>query len=101
MSFCVSVRFDVWETHVEDFQAAVTGQAQASLEEDGCSRFDVWTDEREPTCFYLYEVYDDRAAFDVHLSTPHFASFDAKIADWVTAKRVETYGAALVEGQSQ
>ncbi len=28
-----------------------------------------------PTRSFFYEVYDDRAAFDAHLETPHFARF--------------------------
>ena len=37
---------------------------------------------------FLYEVYDDRAAFDAHLSTPHFKSFDAATAGMIRSKKV-------------
>ncbi|MEN0087036.1 MAG: putative quinol monooxygenase [Pseudomonadota bacterium] len=97
MGFCVSVKFEVRNEHLEEFRAAMIQQANASLEELGCSRFDVWSDEANPTVIYLYEVYNDRDAFDVHLASAHFASFDAEIADWVIGKRVETFGMSLGE----
>jgi autoinducer 2-degrading protein len=37
---------------------------------------------------FLYEVYDDRAAFDAHLSAPHFKSFDAATAGMIRSKKV-------------
>jgi (4S)-4-hydroxy-5-phosphonooxypentane-2,3-dione isomerase len=40
---------------------------------------------------FLYELYDDKAAFDAHLKTPHFLSFDARVRDWVERKAVGTW----------
>ena len=37
---------------------------------------------------FLYEVYDDRAAFEAHLSMPHFKAFDAATADMIRSKTV-------------
>ena len=39
---------------------------------------------------FLYEIYDDRAAFDAHLASPHFRAFDAEVGPWVQDKQVET-----------
>jgi quinol monooxygenase YgiN len=39
--------------------------------EPGCRQFDVCTSADDGLVF-LYEVYDDRAAFDAHLAAPHF-----------------------------
>ena len=36
----------------------------------------------------LYEIYDDRAAFDAHLKTAHFASFNEASAALVADKKV-------------
>jgi len=40
----------------------------------------------------LYEIYDDRAAFQAHVKTPHFAAFDRESRDLVAAKTVREYG---------
>jgi quinol monooxygenase YgiN len=40
---------------------------------------------------FLYEVYVDRAAFDEHLQTPHFAAFEAATAGWTLRKTVHAF----------
>ena len=37
---------------------------------------------------FLYEVYDDRKAFDAHLATLHFKQFDPAVAPMVASKAV-------------
>ena len=67
-------------------------QARTSVEaEEGCVQFDVCTDPDDPTAFFLYELYTDRAAFDAHLASPHFEAFDATVAPWVASKTVHAY----------
>jgi (4S)-4-hydroxy-5-phosphonooxypentane-2,3-dione isomerase len=44
--------------------------------------------EGEADRIILYEIYDDAAAFDAHLKTPHFASFDAACAPLVAGRKV-------------
>ena len=64
-------------------------RASASArDEPGCRQFDVCHDPDHPDHVFLYEVYDDRAAFDAHLSTPHFKSFDAATAGMIRSKKV-------------
>jgi quinol monooxygenase YgiN len=36
----------------------------------------------------LFEVYDDDAAFDAHLETPHLQAFRTGIEDLVVSRRV-------------
>jgi quinol monooxygenase YgiN len=40
---------------------------------------------------YLYEVYDDRAAFDAHLASPHFVSFTAATAGMITDRVIRSW----------
>ncbi|WP_428377336.1 putative quinol monooxygenase [Lichenicoccus sp.] len=47
--------------------------------EPGCRQFDTLTSEETPNAVILYEVYDDRAAFDHHLTTPHYKVFAAAV----------------------
>jgi quinol monooxygenase YgiN len=58
------------------FLELITENANASVrDEPGCRRFDVMTPLQRGDSFILYEIYDDRAAFEAHLRTPHFARF--------------------------
>jgi quinol monooxygenase YgiN len=45
----------------------------------------------DPAAIFLYEVYTHRAAFDAHLATPHFRSFDATVGTWVARKTVRIF----------
>ena len=88
--YLVTVTFDVAPDHATAFLPRVQQQAADSLTEPGCQRFDVWQSPGDPARIFLYEIYDDRAAFDAHLASPHFLAFDAEVASWVSSKTVET-----------
>ena len=40
---------------------------------------------------FLYELYDDRAAFDAHLATPHFKAFAAATDAMIATRRIATW----------
>jgi len=74
------------------FRPLMMANAQASLaQEQGCHRFDVCFDSADVQTVFLYELYADRAAFDAHLQTAHFKSFDVAVADMVADKTVMTF----------
>lgn len=72
-----------------EFRRAIDANARASCrDERGCSRFDVVEPMDDENRILLYEIYDDRAAFDEHLKTPHLAAFEAASNHLVTKKTV-------------
>ncbi|NIA67432.1 antibiotic biosynthesis monooxygenase [Pelagibius litoralis] len=90
--FVVTVIFEVQASAADAFRSAVLQQAENSLtREKACSRFDVCFDPQRPERVFLYEIYDDRAAFDEHLASDHFADFDRRVAPWVVDKTVNTW----------
>lgn len=90
--FVITVTFSVEQAHLEAFADAMETQARTSLEQEaGCIQFDICRDPDDPTVCFLYEVYTDKAAFDAHLASPHFKSFDAKVAPWLESKSVQAY----------
>ncbi|MEM9969939.1 MAG: putative quinol monooxygenase [Pseudomonadota bacterium] len=91
--FAVTVKFELVDGTAAAFLNLVRANATDSLaQEPGCHRFDVCHDGARPNEVFLYELYDDAAAFAVHLKTPHFKAFDTAVAASVTAKTVATYG---------
>lgn len=87
--FAVIVRFEIWSHSVAKFQDLVLAQAANSLKlEDACHQFDVVQDSSDLSVFYLYEIYDDRAAFDVHLASAHFKQFDSEAQSMIARKEV-------------
>lgn len=94
----ITVEFQVKPEHAEAFREAVLAQAENSLtKEAACRRFDVSLDPDDAGRVFLYELYDDQAAFDHHLKTDHFISFDATVKDWLTSKKVESWSLAYPE----
>jgi quinol monooxygenase YgiN len=45
---------------------------RASRGEPGCRRYDPSRDPERPGVFFIYEVYDDEAAFAAHEASDHF-----------------------------
>ena len=79
----IFVTIDVQAEHVEEFKLASLGDAEGSVrDESECYRFDINQDEEVSTRFYLYEVYKDEAAFQHHLTTPHFLAWKEKVEPW-------------------
>jgi len=71
------------------FRRLIDENARASCrEEPGCRRFDVLESAAEGDRIVLYEIYDDRAAFQAHVKTGHFARFNEDSAALVAAKAV-------------
>ena len=80
MQLALLVEFVVRPGFAERFGELVLANAQASIEhEQGCRRFDVLVEAEDGRRFVLYEIYDDEAAFDLHLRSPHYRSFAAAI----------------------
>lgn len=90
--YAVVVTFQINPRDWAAFMPLMTANATASLQnEDGCHRFDVCTDPTRAHEVFLYELYTDRAAFDVHLESAHFKTFDTRVAPMIAAKSVATY----------
>lgn len=89
--YTVVVEFRIRSSHVQHFRHAIAENARLSLAtEAGCHQFDVCCDPDDPSLFFLYELYDDEAAFKVHLQTAHFIEMNALTAPWVESKTVKT-----------
>lgn len=96
----VVVEFFVAPGSAERFAALLKENAETSLRvEPGCRRFDVWTDASAPTRFFLYELYDDAAAFEAHLTAPHFQDFAAATAEMVAHKTVSRFSTAVTAAE--
>ena len=84
-----------------EFRHLVEANADASVRnEPGCRRFDVVVSKDDARRILLYEIYDDRAAFDAHLKTPHFDVFNRESAALVISKTVAQYNLACEASQA-
>lgn len=87
--YVVIVDFEVAPEDQDKFLPLIEENARSSAtDEPGCLQFDVCVDPERPGSIFLYEVYRDRAAFDAHTASPHYAKFDAASRDMVRGKAV-------------
>ena len=71
--FGIIVKFDVHDDFRETLVRALIEDGEGSLrDEPKTSRFDILEDAANPNRLFLYEVYDDEAAFEAHTNGPHF-----------------------------
>jgi quinol monooxygenase YgiN len=72
MTYVVVARW-IAKEGLEPEVATALGRLQAaSLQETGCREYRVHREIGNPQTFLLYEVYDDEAAYQAHLQSPHF-----------------------------
>ena len=89
--YVVVVDFKIKPERLAEFMPLMLENARLSREtEPGCRQFDVCVDPKDRTSVFLYEIYDNRAAFDAHLATAHFKKFDPAVAPMVASKLVRT-----------
>jgi quinol monooxygenase YgiN len=94
MQLVLLVEFLVRPGFTERFGELVLANARASIErEDGCRCFDVlMVQPKDTRRFVLYEIYDDEAAFDLHLRSPHYHSFAEAIDGQIEERSVRRLG---------
>lgn len=87
--------------HVASLRAALMLLARHALEhEAGCRQFDVAAHPLEPTSFLSYEIYDDEAAWRLHLESEHARWFSEQAGAWVETKRSLSYELISSHGQA-
>jgi quinol monooxygenase YgiN len=90
--FVITVEFKLKPGAMGKFRDLIDRNATESCRvEPGCRRFDVLVPQGQDDTVFLYEIYDDRTAFDAHLTAPHFRAFDRDSAAFVLAKRVNQF----------
>ncbi|MEC8245269.1 MAG: putative quinol monooxygenase [Pseudomonadota bacterium] len=90
--YVITVDFEIDPARIEEFLPLMKANAASSVsDEPGCHLFEVCQDPEAPHRIFLYELYDDRAAFEAHLASTHFKAFDAATADMLLAKSVRAF----------
>ena len=83
------VEFDVKPEHRDAFEEVIRSHAQRTKEaESGCVQFDVLIPQRDANKVFLFECYQDAAAFEVHGRSPILAETREKYKDMIENRRI-------------
>lgn len=85
--YVVSVDFGTAPQDFERFKQIMNDNAKASVsDETGCREFNVYEVATSPNHLFLYEVYDDEAAFQQHLNSAHYKLFNEVSGPIITSR---------------
>ena len=75
MPYAVAATWLVKPGHEQDIAEILERMTPLSRTEPGCRHYQAHRSVEDSRTFFLYEVYDDEAAFEAHVSTPHFEQY--------------------------
>ena len=81
-----AVDIDVVPGQADAYLAALKENGAAAVHEPGCHEFNITVSPKDPHHVFIFEVYDNAAAFEAHRATDHFKKYAATTKDMV-AKR--------------
>ena len=85
----VCVDFEVDPASLAAFLPLMQKNAAESLaNEAGCHQFDITQDPQNLTKIFLYELYDDAAAFETHKQASHYLEFNEATSGMINVKSV-------------
>jgi autoinducer 2-degrading protein len=86
-----AVDIDVVPGKIEDYLTAIKEVGAASIKsEPGCSEFDITVSQKDPNHLFIFEVYENAAAFDAHLKSDHYKKYAATAKDVVAKREVHS-----------
>jgi quinol monooxygenase YgiN len=81
-----AVDLDIVPTELEKYLAAIKENGAATVKEPGCRQFDILMLASNPNHVFLYEVYDNEAAYQAHRATDHFKKYAATTGSMVAQR---------------
>jgi quinol monooxygenase YgiN len=90
--FVLVVELEIDPAQLEPFKAAIKENGETAVRaEPGCLSFNAVFEKDNPTRVRLFEIYQNAAAFQAHLETPHFKKYAETTKDMVKSrKRIDT-----------
>jgi quinol monooxygenase YgiN len=90
--YVVTVDFGTAPENFDRFKQIMNENAKASVtNEPGCRQFNVYEVASAPNHLFLFEVYEDDAAFQQHVNSAHFKHFK-DVSDPIITSRAGSRG---------
>ncbi len=73
--FAILVIFKIIESKVAEFHKALQYHSENTWSESGSIKFVSYAVENDPSTIFLYELYENRTAFEAHTQTDYIDKF--------------------------
>jgi quinol monooxygenase YgiN len=97
----VTTTFDVEAESLDLFRAGIVKQAEVTRSrEPGCHRYDVAFDPKLKSRCLVYAIYEDEAAYDHHIATDYYITFEDISDRWIEKAQVEIWEVVAIGRRS-
>lgn len=93
-----AVDITVVPASVDKFMAVLKMNAEATIQEPGCSELDVAISPKTPNQLFVFEIYKSANAWATHQTTAHFLKFYATTAQMMTRLDVRPFSSVALNG---
>jgi quinol monooxygenase YgiN len=74
MAYCLAVKWTIKDSELDAVLAALRPLTEASRQEPGCLLYQAHRDPENDHVIFLYEQYEDEAAYQAHAESEHFTT---------------------------
>jgi autoinducer 2-degrading protein len=96
-----AVDLDIVPAAIEHYLAAIKENGAATVKEPGCREFDILVLASNPNHIFLYEVYENEAAYQAHRASDHFKKYAATTKDMVAQRDARPMTAIAFNSKSR
>jgi quinol monooxygenase YgiN len=75
----IAARIYIAPEHIDEFRELFRELIHFTLQEPGCTGYELFQDPYDPTRFLVFETFVDQAAVEAHFAAPYFAEYGEKI----------------------
>lgn len=77
----IAARLYIQPEHVDEFIELFQELIELTLEEPGCTGYELFQDPNDPSKFLVFETYVNQEAVEAHFAAPYFAEYGEKIGE--------------------
>jgi len=96
-----AVDIDVVPGQIDAYLAALKENGAAAVHEPGCHEFNITFSPKDPNHVFIFEVYDNAAAFEAHRATDHFKKYAATTKEMVAKRDARAFTSVAMNSKGK
>ncbi len=96
-----AVDIDVVPGQIDAYLAALKENGAAAVHEPGCHEFNITVSPKDTNHVFIFEVYDNAAAFEAHRTTDHFKKYAATTKEMVAKREARAFTSVAMNSKGK